>query len=547
MPLTVAFPEERARAYRAAGWWRGDTLSAWVGHWAATTPHKPAIVGRDTTLTYAELWRAARALAGGLRRLGVTRGDVLAVQLPNSAEFLIAYVAAGLCGAVLQPVHMNYRASELETLLGHSSAKAVIALSSAKDYPAAEVLRAVRARLARLEHIILVGAAAQETHQLRDLMAAGETTEGGTPARVRAEDPFLLLYTSGTTEAPKGVPAVYESYLSNARISASELGITAHSIVLSAAPFTHLYGLFSANMAFATGATIALLPAFTPPDFVAALAAFKPTGIFTAPAHFAACFQHKLMTSGHLSSLAFAQISGSACAPDLASALQDLMPGGKVVQLWGMTELQAGAFHRLDDPLDARVGSVGRASPGAELRIAGADNAPLDPGEEGELQVRGGAVFCGYHANAPATAAAFTADGWFRTGDLATIDARGYVRITGRIKELINRGGVKFNPLDIEALIDRHPAVAQSAVVPMPDPLLGERACCFVVPRAGQDFTFAAMQAWLAQHGVSKMKWPERLETIDAMPLTPTRKIMKGKLVERLAALASYASVQSNP
>ncbi|NJN40551.1 MAG: AMP-binding protein [Gammaproteobacteria bacterium] len=148
--------------------------------------------------------------------------------------------------------------------------------------------------------------------------------------------------------------------------------------------------------------------------------------------------------------------------------------------------------------------------------------------------MRGCSLFAGYLGNPQATAAAFTADGWFRTGDLASLDAEGNLRIAGRTKEIINRGGVKFNPLDVEHLLITHPAVEMCAIIPMPDPVLGERACCFVTLREGRQFGFRAMQEWLEKHAMSKVKWPERLEVIDAMPMTPTRKVIKSALVKEL-------------
>jgi non-ribosomal peptide synthetase component E (peptide arylation enzyme) len=153
-------------------------------------------------------------------------------------------------------------------------------------------------------------------------------------------------------------------------------------------------------------------------------------------------------------------------------------------------------------------------------------------GQEGELQVRGCSVFPGYFDNAAANADAFTADGWLRTGDLAVMRETGHVRLTGRLKDIINRGGVKLNPADVEVLIDRHAAVLQSAIVPLPDPVLGERACCCVVLKPGAALDLAALCAWLAEQGVAKLKWPERLEIVGAMPMTPTRKIIKGELVK---------------
>ena len=179
------------------------------------------------------------------------------------------------------------------------------------------------------------------------------------------------------------------------------------------------------------------------------------------------------------------------------------------------------------------TGSV-EPTPGSEARIADFDGRPMPPEAEGELQVRGCSVFAGYFDNAAANDGIFTGDGWLRTGDLAVMSGAGYVRITGRSKDLINRGGVKLNPSDVEALIDQHEAVLQSAIVPMPDPVLGEKACCCVVLKTGQTLSLDDLCAWLERQGVAKFKWPERLVPIEAMPMTPTRKIIKGALVKMI-------------
>ncbi|GIX47352.1 MAG: hypothetical protein KatS3mg131_1563 [Candidatus Tectimicrobiota bacterium] len=205
-----------------------------------------------------------------------------------------------------------------------------------------------------------------------------------------------------------------------------------------------------------------------------------------------------------------------------------------------MTELQAGLYTRLDDPPAVAATSAGRPSPGTEVRLVTADGRRCAPGEEGELQVRGCSVFPGYFDNPAANAEAFTADGWFRTGDLAVMDAAGNVSLTGRLKDVINRGGVKFNPRDVEDVLDQHPGIVQAAVVPMPDPVLGERVCCFVVPASGHTITLAELCDYLGQRGVAKTKWPERLELVAELPMTPTRKVIKGQLqallAQRLAA-----------
>ncbi|MBI3517262.1 MAG: long-chain fatty acid--CoA ligase [Proteobacteria bacterium] len=354
------------------------------------------------------------------------------------------------------------------------------------------------------------------------------------PAPVAA-DPAVMCYTSGTSAAPKAVPHSFQSLLANPRLCLPTFDLKPGDRVLGAAPLTHAFGLYIANVALMAGATFVPLPVFTPPALADLLETARPTHAFLAPAHAAALLHAKLLDGRDLKSLRQVITSGSYCAPALKLGLEAALPGGKVFELWGMTETFAVL---LGDPTESpaqRHDWIGRATPGSEARIADPANAPLPAGTEGELQVRGCSVFPGYFDNDAANDGAFTPDGWLRTGDLAVMNETGHVRITGRLKDIINRGGVKLNPSDVEALIDRHGAVLQSAIVPMPDPVLGERACCFVVLKPGATLTLETLCAWLAQHGVAKLKWPERLEAIAAMPLTPTRKVIKGELVKLIA------------
>jgi non-ribosomal peptide synthetase component E (peptide arylation enzyme) len=203
--------------------------------------------------------------------------------------------------------------------------------------------------------------------------------------------------------------------------------------------------------------------------------------------------------------------------------------------MWGMTECFMGLHTPFDAGEDNRLTSLGGPTPTFEARMAGPDGKPVPDGTDGELQIRGCSLFAGYFGNDEANRAAFAEDGWFRTGDLAVRGADGLIRLTGRVKDLINRGGIKINPVDIESLMDRHPSVLQSAVAPVPDPVLGEKACLFVTVKPGASLTLDEARAYLAAHDVAKMKWPERLEIIPEMPMTPTRKIIKGELVRRLA------------
>ena len=527
----MRFRPELVQRYVAEGWWTDDTLAAWLGRNARERPDATAIELGDAQLSWTELAAKVEALAGGLCNLGLGPGDVIGIQLPNTIEFIAAYLAIGRIGAVTTTLYLPHRESEFRHLLGHARARAVFVGAAVGDFSPAATALCLRADLDDLEHVIVVGSDAApepDAVSFEALEGAGHAVpDDVAPA---ASDPFLLLYTSGTTSAPKAVPLSYQNMLSNARLSAPEHGLGPDDRILSVPPFGHLYALYSVHLALYAGAPMVLLPVFSPPALIETLAAKRPTVVFAAPAHMAACIGNQLLTEEFMSDVRLLVIAGSAVPADLARSVQAYMGKGKVCQLWGMTELQAGLYTRLDDSLDVVATSAGRASPGAEVRVADETGRALGAERDGELQIRGCLLFPGYLDNDSANAAAFTLDGWFRTGDLARMDAAGNVAITGRLKDVINRGGVKYNPLDIEALIERYPGVGQCAIVPMPDEILGERACCFITTSGGATPTLEGLCDYLVGKGISKVKLPEKLVVVDEMPLTPTRKIIKGKL-----------------
>lgn len=530
----MVFDPAQVATFINEGWWNNDTLSSWLAKWAKETPNKTAVQLNEQQINYQELSEQVNTLANQLQQRGIQAGDVVAVQLPNIPEFLISYLAICHLGAVMSTIHMPYRTAEFEMLLRHNQARGVICLSTFKEFPTGQEMVAVQEKLPALEHIICLGKAVAGTESWTELMTSPAKSQ--LPSAATAADPFLLLYTSGTSSSPKGVPLSYQNMLSNAHVGVTEHQLSSADRILSAAPFSHLFGLYSFHLALACGATNQLLPAFSPPDLVKQLAASQATALFTAPAHLSACFGLGLFAERTFPSLTLTIMSGSACPPDLFPRFQAIAPNCKIGQLWGMTECQAGLYTRPDDALDVASTSAGRPSPGTEARIVSpTDGAILGAGKEGELQVRGCSLFPGYFDNESANATAFSADGWFQSGDLAKKDEAGNISLVGRIKDIINRGGIKFNPLDVEFLLDQHPKLMQTAVVPMPDPVLGERACCFAVlkPNAAPP-TLDELVAYLLDQGIAKFKLPERLEIIDEMPLTPTRKIIRGRLQARL-------------
>jgi len=484
---------ERARLYIERGWWADDTLPGWLARHAQQRPDALAAVSAGESVSWKKLNEKVLRFAEGLRRAGVAPGEVVAVQLPNTSEFIVAFLAICRLGAVMSTLHMPYRGAEIAALTRHSRARLAICLPAAKEF-----FGPIGRTFAELD--------------------CADALSKDFPGPVAA-DPFLLLYTSGTTAAPKGVPLSYHTMLSNARLSAPEHRLTAQDRILSAAPFSHLFGLYALHCAWAVGACSVLLPAFKPDDLSLLVETSKPTALWTAPAHIAALRALGLFDRNDWSSLKLAIMSGSACPPELVKYFAQKTPNCAVTQLWGMTEMQAGLYTRPGDPPEVHASSAGRPSPGTEIRIV-----------EHELQVRGCLLFPGYYDNEEANRDAFTADGWFRTGDLASIDAAGNVAITGRSKDIINRGGVKFNPREVEDLLCVHPKIAQAAIVPIPDPVLGEKSCAFVVTRDKQPVSLEELVAYLMDKNIAKIKLPEKLVLVDEMPLTPTRKIIKGQL-----------------
>jgi acyl-CoA synthetase (AMP-forming)/AMP-acid ligase II len=311
-------------------------------------------------------------------------------------------------------------------------------------------------------------------------------------------------------------------------------GVREGDAVLSAPPFSHIFGICCANLILWAGGANVLMPLFTPPAFAEIIERGRVNVMFCAPAHVAATLKAGLHETTDLSSLRVAYIAGSALPVALAGAWETAMGGGHGSQMFGMTETIMSMVVPFDDPPETRHTKIGRAIDGIEMRITSDDGTSRPAGAEGELEIRGYTVFPGYYGNEAANREAFRDGGWFRTGDLGTIDEAGYLELTGRIKDIVNRGAIKINPADIETLMMGHSAIVDAAIVPVPDEVYGERACLCVTLAAGAALDLDGVTSWLAEHGVAKLRWPERLEIVEAMPMTPTRKIIKGELVKRI-------------
>ena len=533
----IKFKPELVTKYIEKGFWVDETLNSHLKHYAVNSPESLAIIHPDGELTYKELDEQVEQLTNGLLGLGLTKGDVVSVQLPNTIEFILCYFAITAFGGIMQTIHMSYRDTDIEFLLSHSRSRAIICLPKFKDFPTQDVMLRLKNKLNTLEYVISTGTEATDgVLILQNLKFPGTPQIENPPV---GSDPFLLLYTSGTTSNPKGVPLTYQNMIGNARLSVPEFNMCSEDRNISAAPFTHLYGLYNFHVALCAGATNILLPVFTPDGLAETIERTKSTTIFLGPPHAASMLDLNLIEKYNFSSIRFSMFSGSACPKHILTAYREKIliqnRNTRIGQLWGMTETAGATFCRDSGPIDLPLTSAGPAAPGNEVRVVSRDDGTvLSSNIEGELQVRGSSVFPGYFDNPEANKASFTKDGWFKTGDLAMLDQDKNLTLTGRIKDIISRGGVKFNPADIEELIMSHPSINQAAIVPMPDKVLGERACCFVTVTQSQNITLKEICVFLDSKRISKNKWPERLKIIKEMPLTPTKKIIKNKLLEKL-------------
>ncbi len=536
----MAYDPVLAARYRSEGLWRDELLTDWLDRTVAAAPEATAIVGTGESLTFAELAALSDRLAAGFRRLGIGMGDVVGVQLRNGPWWVATHIALVRIGAVMTGIHLTFREAECERALGFGEAVAIVCERAMGDFAIAETMLALKRRLPALEHVVVAGGGPDGTIALESL----RDEPGPLAERADASGPFIMLYTSGSTSRPKAVPLSHNNLLTNARGSAGVFGITAEDRIMAAGPFAHLYSLHAPHFSLLTGAAQVILPTYDKAAFVDLVETARPTVIFAVPAHVLPCLAEGLMDGRDWSSVRLLSIAGAAVSGELVRALDARLPNGRVVQLWGMTEMQAGLYTRPDDPVDFPAETCGRPSPGTEIRIASGDGEALPQGAEGELQVRGASVFPGYFRDPESNAEAFTRDRWFRTGDLAAIDAHGNVILKGRIKDTVNRGGVKYSTREVEELLLDHPEIDQAAIVPAPHARLGEIGCAFAVARNDGAVTLDGLCAWLLERGIAKYKLPERLELVADMPLGPSRKIDKEALKAMAAKTPAHEAAQ---
>ncbi len=537
----VLIPARRAQAV-AQGFWPDRTINDELDACVAACPDKLALTavqaesGTTTRFTYRELAAMADRVAVGLSKLGVVKNDIVACQLPNWWQFTVVYLACSRIGAVMNPLMHIFRERELSFMLQHGEAKVLIVPKVFRGFDYEQMVTALQPSLPALQHIVVVGGSGANSFEALLSVPAWENEPDAreilTRHRPGPDNVTQVIYTSGTTGEPKGVMHTANTVMANIVPYAQRLQLDAEDVVLMASPMAHqtgfMYGLIMPILLKASAVTLDIWEPLKAIDLIRA----EQCSFTMASTPFLTDLAKNVAESGKTVPTLKTFLCAGAPIPGPLVEQARAVLGTKIVSAWGMTENGAVTLIQLSDPDERAFTTDGCPLPGVELKVVDFDGASLPAGQAGKLLVRSVSNFGGYlkrpHLNGT------DADGWFDTGDLARLDEQGYVRITGRSKDVIIRGGENIPVVEIEALLYRHPAIALAAVVAYPDERLGERACAVVVPKAGQTIDLPSIVDFMKAQKVAMQYIPERLIVRDAMPSTPSGKIQKFKLREML-------------
>ena len=485
-----------------------------------------AAAAGERATTLGGLVSDAEKAAGALQARGIGRGDVVAVQLPGSYEGAVIQAAVGLCGAALLPVVMIYGPREMDLMLRRSGAIAIVLPREHRGRPHADVVLGGLSRLPALKFAVVVG---DDAPGHGAVGYAGLLGQPGGTYRQPCPDPddrAVLMYTSGTTAEPKGVQHSHRTLLAEATSRVYTLGGSG-ARHLGLFPPGHMAGLLSLLRLLLLGTPTVIMQAWD-----AALAAelidrYAVTACGGAPVQLSGLLDQQASSTATLGTLRECLTGAAPVPPGLIECAD--AAGITAFRSYGSSEHPTVTTGTIADPLDLRACTDGGLLAGNQVRLVDAAGRDVPEGREGEILTRGPELFTGYTEPA-LNAAAFLPGGWFRTGDIGRIDAGGYLTVTDRLKDIIIRGGENISSKEVEDLLVTHPAIADVAVIPVPDPALGERVCSVVVPRPGFTFDVEAARAHFAAAGAARQKTPEVVVLVDELPRTPSGKVRKDVL-----------------
>jgi non-ribosomal peptide synthetase component E (peptide arylation enzyme) len=536
MPFETRLTPQMIARHSASGWWGDDTIYGLLSARVAAHPEREALVDSRRRVTYAELKDGIDRTAAVLKSHGIGRGDVVTIQLPNWIEFAFVFFALELLGAVANKISPDFRSREVSYILRFSKSRAYVCAPNFKGFDYPGMVRALMPELPDLRFICVVdGDGADRFVSLAKALETTPPLPAGERVAMSADEVFRMAFTSGTTGNPKCVLHSFNTTLPACRVLTRDMQASENDVFLIYLPVGLNWGYLLLVQALLLGARVVLLDRFSGRAVLELIAREKVTFVASAPASLIAMLNEPELERYDCSSLRVVITGGASCPVETLRALQRRM-SGHLIELYGMLETGYHTYTRLTDDPETVNGTIGRCVEGMGLRLIDAAGSDVPRGEEGEIAADGPSVHLGYYNNPQANAEAFTADGWFRTGDLGVVaDEAGNVRIVGRSKEIINRGGKKFFPREVEEILYTHPKVLHAAMVGVADPRLGERNCLCVVPKNGVSVSLDEFTDFLRDQ-VATYKLPERLEVLDELPFTPTGKIQRFILQRQIDA-----------
>jgi acyl-CoA synthetase (AMP-forming)/AMP-acid ligase II len=527
------YSPELFERYRAEGRWGSETVTGRLRAVAAASPDRTAVVDGSVRLTYGDLVERVEAFRRGLAGLDVGRGDYVTVQLPNWWELVVAMFAIVETGAVFVPTNVRMR-GDLEYVLEYTGSKALVMPDTFNGFSYTDLAASFAERLPELEHVIVVRPDSDAELSFEAVASLGASADGDAPDRpeLSAGDPWQIIFTSGTTSAPKGVLRTHDNTLWTLRLLREHYGLfegDGSDVALAVLPIAFIFAQYLNELGVLMyGGTLVLQEKF---DAAGALELVDREGVtFTGvvPSMVPTFLDVPGILDRTFPTMRVVCPAGEAVTRERKEQLEQIF-GAAVCECYGLAEMTWPLAQRPDSAFERRMTATGFPSPGAELRVVDDDGNDLGVDEVGELLLRGPTLFPGYFRNPEATAAAIDADGWFRSGDLVRFDAEGYYAICGRKKDLIKRSGIQVLPQEIEDALEEHPSVHAVGVIGLPDERRGEIACACVVLKPGATTEPDELLQFLRGR-LATYKLPERIELMESLPLSPNGKVLKSEL-----------------
>lgn len=528
MKVTLTFNEQRRAAYRQQGLWGDASLADYWQQTARAMPDKIAVVdNHGASYTYSALDHAASCLANWMLAKGIESGDRIAFQLPGWCEFTVIYLACLKIGAVSVPLLPSWREAELVWVLNKCQAKMFFAPTLFKQTRPVDLILPLQNQLPQLQQIVGVDKLAPATSSLSLSQIIADNTPLTTAITTHGDELAAVLFTSGTEGLPKGVMLTHNNILASERAYCARLNLTWQDVFMMPAPLGHATGfLHGVTAPFLIGARSVLLDIFTPDACLALLEQQRCTCMLGATPFVYDLLNVLEKQPADLSALRFFLCGGTTIPKKVARECQQL--GIKLLSVYGSTESSPHAVVNLDDPLSRFMHTDGYAAAGVEIKVVDDARKTLPPGCEGEEASRGPNVFMGYFDEPELTARALDEEGWYYSGDLCRMDEAGYIKITGRKKDIIVRGGENISSREVEDILLQHPKIHDACVVAMPDERLGERSCAYVVLKAPHhSLSLEEVVAFFSRKRVAKYKYPEHIVVIEKLQRTASGKIQK--------------------